>query len=88
MPDMSTAQRLAESLYPWTYEGAIRVVQAYLAEPQHGDASPELVYELVTGSTMREDELQRFPAEVARLRAEHFAALGQPLPRWQGWPII
>lgn len=88
MADLSTAQRLADSLYPWSYDGALRVVRAYLAEPQHGDASPELVYELVTGSTMTEDELQRFPAEVQRLRVEHFAALAQPLPRWQAWPII
>jgi hypothetical protein len=88
MPELTRAQHLAESLYPWTYEGALRVVRAYLAEPQHGDASPELVYELVTGSTMSENELQQFPAEVARLRAEHFAALGQPLPTWRGWPLI
>lgn len=85
---MTAAQQLAESLYPWSHEGALRVVRAYLAEPLHGDASPELVRELLEGSTMSDDELDAFAGEVQTLRAAHFAELGQTAPAWRGLPLL
>jgi hypothetical protein len=78
MPDRSPAERLAASLV-FSFDNAVRLAQAYLADAKFGDVPLSVEYRLAMMSASRE-EADRLLARIDELRAEHFRMLGRPVP--------
>lgn len=80
--DMRACVQLAIEL-PWTFENMLRIAQAYLDEPSIGDATPELVQSFII-TIPSDDEAEQLNQAIERMRREHFAKLGKPVPVYTG----
>lgn len=63
----TAAERLAEAL-PWTPANLRRIAAAYLADPQHGTISDDLVHAFLTQGELDERDVEPLLADLERMR--------------------
>lgn len=69
---------------PFTHDTMLGIARAYIEET--GDVPHRIVYGF--GMECRTpEEARNIETEVEKLRSEHFARLGKPVPKYKGPPL-
>jgi hypothetical protein len=80
----SRARQLKRTL-EWTPANLRIIARAYLDDPSEGDYPQAFFYQIA--STLEPGLAEPLLDDLDKMRREHFAALGKPLPTHNGPPI-